>query len=76
MELRLERRLLSRADVIITVSEPKTAYMQRLHPQLKARWETLTNGYDCELYGERRRTRPFNGDTRTTISDSTIDVGE
>lgn len=63
MELRLERRLLSRADVIITVSEPKTAYMQRLHPQLKARWETLTNGYDCELYGERRRTRPFNGDT-------------
>lgn len=63
MELRLERRLLGRADVIVTVSEPKTAYMRRLHPQLKARWETLTNGYDCELYGERQRTRPFNGDT-------------
>lgn len=63
MELRMERRLLQRADVVITVSEPKTAYMQRLHPRLKARWETLTNGYDTELYGERRRTRPFAGDT-------------
>lgn len=63
MEFRMERRLLRRADVIVTVSEPKTAYMQRLHPQLKARWETLTNGYDTELYGSRQRTRPFNGNT-------------
>ncbi|WP_374243270.1 glycosyltransferase [Zoogloea sp.] len=63
MEFRMERRLLRRADVIVTVSEPKTAYMQRLHPGLKARWETLTNGYDTELYGSRQRTRPFTGDT-------------
>ena len=63
IELRMERRLLREADVIVTVSEPKTAYMQRLHPQLKARWETLTNGYDTELYGERQRTRPFTGET-------------
>ena len=63
MEFRMERRLLRRADVIVTVSEPKTAYMQRLHPGLKARWETLTNGYDTELYGSRQRTRPFSGDT-------------
>ena len=63
MEFRMERRLLRRADVIVTVSEPKTAYMQRLHPGLKARWETLTNGYDTELYGNRQRTRPFSGDT-------------
>ncbi|WP_298601777.1 glycosyltransferase [Zoogloea sp.] len=63
IELRMERRLLREADVIVTVSEPKTAYMQRLHPELKARWETLTNGYDTELYGERKRTRPFTGET-------------
>lgn len=63
LEFRMEKRLLSEADVVITVSEPKTAYMQRLHPDLKARWETLTNGYDTELYGDRQRTRPFTGDT-------------
>lgn len=62
-ELRMERRLLKEADVVVTVSEQKTAYMQRLHPDIKARWETLTNGYDTELYGERARTRPFSGDT-------------
>ncbi len=63
LELRIERRLLREADVVVTVSEQKTAYMQRLHPTIKARWETLTNGYDTELYGERVRTRPFSGDT-------------
>lgn len=62
LEFRMEQRLLREADVVITVSEPKTAYMQRLHPDLKARWETLTNGYDTELYGDRARTKPF-GDT-------------
>ena len=59
LELRLEKRLLRAADLVITVSEPKTAYMQRLHPHVKARWETLTNGYDVELYDARERTRPF-----------------
>ncbi|KAB2970194.1 glycosyltransferase [Zoogloea sp.] len=63
LEFRMEKRLLREADVVITVSEPKTAYMQRLHPNLKARWETLTNGYDTELYGDRQRTRPFAGET-------------
>lgn len=62
LEFRMEKRLLREADVVITVSEPKTAYMQRLHPDIKARWETLTNGYDTELYGHRQRTRPFAGD--------------
>jgi glycosyltransferase involved in cell wall biosynthesis len=58
LELRIEQRLLRAADMVITVSEPKTAYMQRLHPQVTARWETLTNGYDVELYDTRERTRP------------------
>lgn len=58
LELRIEKRLLKAADMIVTVSEPKTAYMQRLHPQVAARWETLTNGYDVELYDTRERTRP------------------
>ena len=58
LELRIEKRLLRAADMVITVSEPKTAYMRRLHPQLATRWETLTNGYDVDLYATRGRTRP------------------
>lgn len=54
----MERRLLREADVIVTVSEPKTAYMQRL-PPAQGPLGDLTNGYDTELYGERQRTRPF-----------------
>lgn len=57
LELRIEKRLLRAADAIVTVSEPKTAYMKRLHPGLKARWETLTNGYDEDIYGNRERVR-------------------
>lgn len=59
LELLIEKRLLTRADVIVTVSEQKTGYMRRMHPQLKARWETLTNGYDAEIYATRGRSRPF-----------------
>ena len=59
LELRIEQKFLRAADLIVTVSEPKTAYMQRLHSQLTARWETLTNGYDIELYDTRGRKRPF-----------------
>ncbi len=62
LELAIERRLLRRADVIVTVSEQKTAYMRRMHPAVKARWETLTNGYDSEIYSARARTRPFQAD--------------
>lgn len=67
LELRLEKRLLRAADLVITVSEPKTAYMQRLHPHVKARWETLTNGYDIELYDTRGRTRPFGAGKRQFV---------
>ena len=59
LELLIEKRLLKRADVIVTVSEQKTDYMRRMHPQLKARWETLTNGYDAEIYATRGRSRAF-----------------
>ena len=58
LELRMEKKLLQEADVVITVSEPKTDYMKRQHPHIKARWETLTNGYDADIYGGRARTRP------------------
>ena len=50
LELAWERRLMKRADVVIAVSEQKTEYLRKLHPDSKARWETLTNGYDTELY--------------------------
>ncbi len=59
LELGMERRLLRRADVIVTVSEPKTAFMQKLHPGLNARWDTFTNGFDVETYRDLARTRPF-----------------
>lgn len=59
LELRMEKRLLRAADVIITVSEPKTEYMKKQHPSLSARWETLTNGYDVDIYAGRGRTRQF-----------------
>lgn len=59
LELAMERRLLKRADAIITVSEPKTAYMRAIHPRLSARWETLTNGYDADIYAGHQRTRSF-----------------
>ena len=62
LELQVEKRLLKRTDVIVTVSEQKTDYMRRLHPTLKAQWETLTNGYDTEIYATRSRTRPFSRD--------------
>ena len=61
LELQMEKRLLAKADVIVTVSEQKTEFMRRMHPGLKARWETLTNGYDSEIYADRQRTRAFDG---------------
>ena len=59
LEFWMEKRLLRRADVIVTVSKQKTDYMRRLHPSLPVRWETLTNGYDSEIYAGRTRTRNF-----------------
>lgn len=59
-ELVLEKRILKRAAAVVTVSEQKTDYMRRMHPRIPARWETLTNGYDTEIYAVRARTRGFN----------------
>lgn len=59
LELGIESRLLRKAAVVVTVSEQKTNYMRRLHPHIKARWETLTNGFDTEIYASRSRTRGF-----------------
>lgn len=65
LELALERRLMRRADAIIAVSEQKTAYLQRLLPKVQARWATLTNGYDPELFA------PLLAEPR--VPDETID---
>jgi len=59
LELRSERSLMREADAIITVSDQKTDYVRRLIPATQARWVTLTNGIDTELYSAERRTRPF-----------------
>lgn len=50
LELMLERHYMSLADVIIAVSEQKTEYLKKLLPKAKARRETLTNGYDTDIY--------------------------
>lgn len=62
-ELMIEKRLLKRAAAIVTVSEQKTDYMRRMHPAIKARWETLTNGFDNEIYASRARVRSFDTGT-------------
>lgn len=59
LELTIEKRLLKRAAVVVTVSEQKTDYMRRLHPNIRAGWETLTNGYDSEIYAGRARSRAY-----------------
>jgi len=61
LELRSERNLMREADAIITVSGQKTDYVRRLIPGTRARWVTLTNGIDTELYSAEQRTRPFDG---------------
>ncbi len=50
LELNMERKLVKAADIVISVSEQKTAYLKKLHPQATCRWETLTNGYDPETF--------------------------
>ncbi len=50
IELAIERKLVKRADVVISVSEQKTEYLKKLHPKANPAWETLTNGYDPEVF--------------------------
>jgi glycosyltransferase involved in cell wall biosynthesis len=50
LELLLEKFYMKRADVIISVSGQKTEYLKKLHPSTKAVWETVTNGYDREIF--------------------------
>lgn len=60
LELFMEKYYLRHADAVISVSEQKTAYLKKLHTESKARWETLTNGYDTEIY------RPLLAEPRAT----------
>lgn len=50
IELSMERKLVKAADVVISVSEQKTEYLKKLHPKASPLWETLTNGYDPEVF--------------------------
>jgi len=61
LERRIERRLISRADAVITVSEQKTDYVRRLIGGPVARWTTITNGYDVEEFAGLRRSRRPDG---------------
>lgn len=57
----IERRLISRADAVITVSEQKTDYVRRLLGGPVARWTTITNGYDVEEFAGLQRSRKPDG---------------
>ncbi|MCF6353731.1 MAG: glycosyltransferase [Candidatus Polarisedimenticolaceae bacterium] len=50
LELALERRYMKHANIIIGVSEQKTAFLKQLLKGTQARFDTLTNGYDPEIY--------------------------
>ena len=61
LERRIERRMIGKADAIITVSEQKTDYVRRLIGGPVARWSTITNGYDVEEFAGLQRTRKPDG---------------
>jgi hypothetical protein len=63
LELRMERRLLKAADRGGHRFRAENGVHAAASSRLKARWETLTNGCDTELYGDRPCTRPFTQDT-------------
>jgi glycosyltransferase involved in cell wall biosynthesis len=51
LEIALECRTLSKADAIVAVSEPKTAFLRdRLSHLPQDKFYTVTNGYDTEEY--------------------------
>jgi glycosyltransferase involved in cell wall biosynthesis len=46
IEQRLERLVVSGANAVITVSQPITDYFQTAYPAFRAKFHTITNGYD------------------------------
>lgn len=57
LELLIEKHLIQKADLIISVSEQKTEYLKNLLPKTKANWATITNGYDTDIF-EPLLTKP------------------
>lgn len=57
LERWIERRLIRRADAVITVSEQKTRFVQHLVGGAVKHWATITNGYDVEEFAGIRRNR-------------------
>ncbi|WP_275098466.1 glycosyltransferase [Sedimenticola hydrogenitrophicus] len=49
-EVYLEKKLIKKADVVISVSEQKTQYLRELHSSSRCQWVTLTNGYDSDVF--------------------------
>ncbi len=57
----LDRRTLSRADALITISEPLGEDLRRFHPEKRDRVFVITNGFDPDDFpaGEKRGAGPF-----------------
>jgi len=64
-ELLQEKRYVRAADAVVAVSRQKTDFLRTLHRDAHVRWETLTNGYDPDIYAR------FLGEAR--LSDDTVD---
>ncbi|MBI4473848.1 MAG: glycosyltransferase [Acidobacteria bacterium] len=52
LEERLERLVVSRADAVVSVSEPITQYFQAAYPQFRQKCFTLSNGFDADDWND------------------------
>jgi glycosyltransferase involved in cell wall biosynthesis len=60
LEERLERLVVSRANAVISVSQPMTDYFCSVHPAFHAKFHTIPNGYDPEDWHDLPQDpRPF-----------------
>lgn len=50
LELLIERHYIQQADAIISVSKQKTEFLKNLLNKSHAKWYTITNGYDSEVF--------------------------
>lgn len=50
LELIIEKHLIQKSDLIISVSEQKTEFLKKMLSKTSADWATITNGYDTDIF--------------------------
>lgn len=61
-ETHLEKKYVSQADAVVTVSEQKTEFLKQLLPPGPQLFETITNGYDSESFADLLNEKIENND--------------